>query len=386
MIETIPHTAALTERLRERIVSEGPMTFYDWMKHALYDASEGYYCRSDHQRWGREGDYRTSPERSSLFASTFAAYFATLYDKLGQPPQWTIVEVGGGDGHFAGGVLQALQNSFPRIFSATQYVIDEVSSHSRSLARERLRPFVNRVEFRNLDELEIHAGIIFSNELLDAFPVHRVKMDDGRLQEFYVNVGPNGKFDWTLGPLSKPRLSHYFAESAIQLAEGQVAEVNLELEGWFKRIAERLRAGFVVTVDYGVNAEELYSSSDRNTGSSRYLGTLRSFRRHQIIEDILAQPGEQDITTTVDWSSVKRVGGKLGLEVLEFDQLDKFLMRTGLLEQLESESQSCKSEAEKLRLSTAAREMILPGGMAASFQVLVQRKASETVSEVANSG
>lgn len=376
MIETLPNTSVLAERLRDRIRREGPMTFCDWMKDALYDANEGYYCRSDRQRWGREGDYRTSPERSSLFAATFAAYFARLYDNLGKPSHWTIVEVGGGDGRFAGGALQTLQNSFPHIFSATHYVIDEVSSHSRSLAWERLRPFADRVEFRKLDELEIDAGIVFSNELLDAFPVHRVKMEEGRLHEFYVNVGLNGQFDWTLGPLSTSRLNHYFAESAIRLEESQVAEVNLELEGWFKKIAERLRAGFVVTVDYGANADELYSSRARYTGNPRYLGTLRSFHRHQIVEDILARPGEQDITTTVDWSFVKRVGRKLGFEVSEFDRLDKFLLSTGMLEQLEFESQSCKSEAEKLRLSTAAREMILPGGMAASFQVLVQKKAS----------
>ncbi len=386
MIETLPNTSALAERMRDRIRLDGPITFCDWMKDALYDASEGYYCRSDFQRWGREGDYRTSPERSSLFAATFAAYFAGLYDKLGRPSQWTIVEAGGGDGHFAGGVLQTFQNSFPHIFSATQYVIDEVSPHSRSLARERLRPFAGCVEFRNLDELEIDAGIVFSNELLDAFPVHRVKLDEGRLQEFYVNVRPEGKFDWTLGPLSTTRLNSYFAGSAIQLAEGQVAEVNLELEGWLNKIAKTLRDGFVVTVDYGANAGELYSSGDRSAGSSRYLGTLRSFRRHQIIDDILTRPGEQDITSTIDWSFVQRVGENVGLEVLEFDRLDKFLVGKGLLEQLEFESQSCKSESERLRLTTAAREMILPGGMATSFQVLVQQKVFETVSAVAHPG
>ena len=155
----------------------------------------------------------------------------------------------------------------------------------------------------------------------DAFLCTRVKMAKGGLQEFYVNVGANGKFDWTLGPLSTPRLSHYFVESAIQLAEGQVAEVTLELEGWFKKIAERLQAGFVVTVDYGASAEDLYSSSDRYNVVLATLARCEVFRRHQIIEDILARPGEQDITTKVDWSSVKRVGGKLGLEVLEFDQL-----------------------------------------------------------------
>jgi SAM-dependent MidA family methyltransferase len=76
MIETASNTSTLTARLRERIRREGPLTFYDWMKAALYDPADGYYCRIDHNKWGREGDYRTSPERSSLFAATFARYFA----------------------------------------------------------------------------------------------------------------------------------------------------------------------------------------------------------------------------------------------------------------------------------------------------------------------
>ncbi|MDQ6653839.1 MAG: SAM-dependent methyltransferase, partial [Acidobacteriota bacterium] len=386
MIESISHTSDLTERLRERIMREGPMTFYDWMRLALYDVREGYYCRNDRQRWGREGDYRTSPERSSLFAATFARYFASLYDNLGKPSHWTIAEAGAGDGYFAAGVLQTLKNCFPQIFSATNYVMDEVSSHSRSLAWEHLQPFADRREFRKLGELEIDFGVVFSNELLDAFPVHRVKMNNGRLREFYVTVGANGKFDWTLGPLSTPRLNYYFAGCAIQLAESQVAEVNLEIEGWFMKVAERLRTGYIVTVDYGANADELYASHDPHARHRLDVGTLRSFHRHRIVNDVLARPGEQDLTTTVDWSFVKRVGGKLGFEVIEFERLDKFLLNTGLIEQLESESQSCGSEAEKLRLSTAAREMILPDGMAASFQVFVQKKCYEAGSEGANGG
>lgn len=369
MIETIHSASALAERLRERIRREGPITFCDWMRMALYDEDEGYYCRADQQRWGRAGDYRTSPERSSLFAATFACYFARLYDELGCPREWTLVEVGAGDGRFASGVLQTFQNSFPSVFSATRYVIDEASSHSRSVARERLAPFGDRVEFRMLGSFELDPGIVFSNELLDAFPVHRVALHDGQLQEFYVTAGANGDFQWTIDAPSTPRLADCFGQGRIHLAEGQVAEVSLEIEEWLRKVSSVIQAGYLITVDYGANAEELYSSA------VHYHGTLRGFYNHQIVENILARPGEQDLTTTVDWTLVKRIGETVGFEIVSFDRQDKFLIAAGLLNQLEVEAQRSESEADKLRLSTAAREMILPDGMAAHFQVLVQKKA-----------
>jgi SAM-dependent MidA family methyltransferase len=359
--------SSLAERLRHRISSEGPITFCDWMRMALYDEEGGYYCRTDRQRWGRAGDYRTSPERSSLFAATFAGYFAQLYDELGGPPEWTIVEAGAGDGRFAAGILETLRNSFPSVFEATRYVVDEASSHSRSMSRERLEPFVDKVDFRKLGNVELDPGIVFSNELLDAFPVHRIAMRDDQLREFYVTAVANGEFQWILDAPSTPRLAQFLEESRIDLAEGQVTEINLEIEDWLTTSARALKAGCLITVDYGANAEELYSSG-------RNEGTLRSFYKHQLMQNILAHPGEQDLTTTIDWSFVKRTGEGLGLEVTQFDRQDKFLIAAGLLNQLATESLRTESEAEKLRLSTAAREMILPDGMAAHFQVLVQRK------------
>jgi SAM-dependent MidA family methyltransferase len=373
MIETISNPSALAARLLERIRREGPIPFRDWMRAALYDPLDGYYCRTDHTRWGREGDYRTSPERSSLFAATFARYFARLYEYLGRPAQWTIFEGGAGDGRFASGLLQTLQRSFPDVFTATSYVIDEVNSHSRSFAQERLEPFADRVKFKKLVDAEIDLGVVFSNELLDAFPVHRVTMHESRLREFYVDVGENGNFEWLLGapsPDSSMRLLRYFDNCDIQLGEGQIAEINLEIEDWLCSVAERMRKGYVVTVDYGLAAEYLYSPL------ANQRGTLRGFRRHEFVDDLLAQPGEQDLTTTVNWSFVKSAGARLGLEVVEFGRQDKFLLAAGLLEQLEVESRQCESESERLRVSTAAREMVLPNGMASHFQVLVQKKTS----------
>src|SRR5438876_3628432 len=231
MIQTATAFSPIAERLRARIKREGPITFRDWMDTALYDESKGYYCRHDWQRWGREGDYRTSPERSRLFAATFARYFAGLHEELKRPAEWTIVEVGAGDGKFAYGVLETLQDRFPEVFSASHYVIDETGGESISRIRERLESFAGCVEFKSLDDIgSIETGVIFTNELLDAFPVHRVTVREGRLCELYVAVNDSEDFTWSIGPPSTPELDKYLRAFAIQLKEGQVVEVNLAIE------------------------------------------------------------------------------------------------------------------------------------------------------------
>jgi SAM-dependent MidA family methyltransferase len=368
MLETPAKSSELTEQLRERIRLGGPITFRDWMQAALYDPRGGYYRRPDLTKWGREGDYRTSPERSTLFAATFARYFAGLYEELGRPSSWTILEAGAGDGTLAHGILRTLQSQFPQVFFATSYVIDEVSASSRALAQKRLGQFGERVAFKRLDDVDVDPGVVFSNELLDAFPVHRLTMRGGELKEMFVDVGDNGAFEWLIAEPSTPCLVEHFDELGIRLSDGQVVEVNLEIEAWLRRVSARLKAGYLVTVDYGATAAELYSASGRGQG------TLRAFSRHEFVDDLLTGPGEHDLTSTVNWDFVKSAGARLGLEVVEFERQDKFLLAAGFLQQLEVQSSQCVGDADRLRLSTTAREMILPDGMAAHFQVLVQRK------------
>ena len=347
------------------------VTFHDWMKAALYDPTSGYYQRSDRERWGRAGDYRTSPERSTLFAATFARYFARLYEELDQPRDWTIVECGAGGGDFAAGVLQTLAQQFPSIFDATRYMIYEVSD---SQARKRLLEFGDRVGFiSDWDRISIDNGIVFSNELLDAFPVHRVLQTEDGLRELYVTLDEGGAFVWSTGALSTPRLSEFCQTYSSQLVVGQVIEINLEIDEWFARVARRLANGFVITVDYGAESAELYDASLHPNG------TLRGFRRHEFVDDVLDQPGDCDITASVNWTQVKAVGDRMGLKVVEFASQDKFLMSAGLLTELEYQLNLAQTEAEKAALTIGAREMILPGGMASSFQVLVQRRIAEEV-------
>ena len=338
------------------------------METALYHPTEGYYCKPGRKRWGREGDYRTSPERSELFAATFGRYFARLYNELQRPAEWTIVEIGAGDGHFAGDLLQSLQEHCPQAFSACRYVLDEASINSRQNAEKRIAQFSDRTQFETLPNLNrIDAGIFFSNELLDAFPVHRLTKKDGKVFELYVTTVEE-RFVWSLGPLSTPRLSEHCREYGSEPAEGQIVEISLAVETWLANVAEKLNQGYLITVDYGAETREIH------TDQARYQGTLRAYYQHQFVDDVLTRPGKLDLTTTIDWTYVKRAGERSGFEVVEFSRQDKFLLQAGLLEELERQTDKTESEAKKLQIRTNAREMILPGAMGSSFQVLVMKR------------
>ena len=243
-------------------------------------------------------------------------------------------------------------------------------------------PFAARVEFRRLADFadnEDLAGredlaepfdnvVVFSNELLDAFPVHRVVMRGGRLRELFVGLGAGVEFVWVEREPSTPRLVEHFERAGVTLEEGRFAEVNLDAEEWVARAARLVGRGFVVTVDYGDEAANLFSAAHRRGG------TLRAFRGHKFADDVLRSPGEQDLTTTVNWTQIVSAGEDAGLQTVALERLDTFLLRAGLLEQLERECALDGEEAEVARLRLDAREMILPGGMASHFQVLVQKK------------
>jgi SAM-dependent MidA family methyltransferase len=319
------------------------------MNAALYDEAEGYYRRADRKRWGREGDYRTSPERSELFAATFARYFARLYDELQRPSEWTIVEVGPGGGHFATSMLRALQDSFSQVFGATRYVPIETNDELKALT-------------------PIKAGVFFSNELLDAFPVHRLTRTGDELSELHVALNVDERFVWSAGPLSTPALAEFCREYSVELEEGQSIEVNLAIDEWLSLVAAKLETGFLISVDYGAEACDLYDVALRPEG------TLRAFSRHEFVDDVLSRPGDYDITASVNWTQVQAVASRLGFATVEFAQQDRFLMSAGLLDELERRLLQATSDADKLALSTGVREMILPGGMGSSFQVLVQKR------------
>ena len=360
-------------RLRERIKRGGQISFYDWMNAALYEAPDGYYIRSDKARWGKMGDYRTAPEISPLFAATFAHYFARLYADLDHPREFFIIEAGAGAGHFAYGVLQTLQEQFSNVYSASRYLIDETSETSRRQAKKLLEPFGEKVSFHRLSEIKepFPNAVIYSNELLDAFPAHRVVMRNGELKEFFVGLDQDDRFVLSELNLSTSCIDDYVEKNKINISEGQIIEVNLAAEDWLKLAARVIERGFVITVDYGGESVELYDAVRRPNG------TLRAFSAHRFVDDWLSHPGEVDLTTTVNWTFLKRIGEESKLQTISLEPLDKFLLRVGILDQLERNTKKTKSEAEKIQLRSSARELILPTGLGETHHVLVQKKETK---------
>ena len=179
-------------------------------------------------------------------------------------------------------------------------------------------------------------AIIFSNELIDAFPVQRVIGRGEVLRQLCVSVNEAGEFVWVESDLTD-KVAAYCADIELHLSEGQVFEVNLDAEDFLSRAAALLNEGLVITVDYGATRDELLNAPDR------FAGTLRAFRRHQFVNNVLANPGTQDLTTTVDWTQMQRSGASHGLETLRLERLDLFLLSEGLLEALSDLSRQISS-------------------------------------------
>ena len=304
-----------------------------------------------------------------MFAATFARYFAKLFSELGSPSSWTIIEIGAGFGEFAAGVLTHLRSSHPEVFAATRYLIDEISADARRQAKVNLSGFEDFFEFQRLSEIAqtFAPAIVFSNELIDAFPVHRIVMRAGKPRALRVGLNNQNDFGWVESDLDAPLLA-YCERVQLKLAEGQITEVNLHAGEFILRAAALLERGFVITVDYGAERDDLLHDPYRRQG------TLRASYHHQVTGDVLVEPGRRDLTTTIDWTEIKEAGQRAGLQTMRLERLDQFLLTEGLLDELESLTHDVPDDAELLRLRTGAREMIMPDGMAASFQVLVQER------------
>jgi SAM-dependent MidA family methyltransferase len=214
-------------------------------------------------------------------------------------------------------------------------------------------------------EIRIH-GCFLSNELVDAFPVHRVILDQGNLKELYVTQR-EGQFEERWGEPSDPRISDYFQSMDIALREGQKAEVNLRALEWMENVARCLERGFVLTIDYGYLAKELYAPHRRE-------GTLLCYSRHQISDNPYERLGEQDITSHVNFTSLIRKGEEVGLQVAGLVPQYRFLIGLGILEQMETLG-SRVSELEGLKLRLSLKHLIEPEmGMGEVFKVLIQHK------------
>ncbi len=312
----------LADLIRERIRRNGPVTFRWFMEQALYHPEWGYYSRPN-QKIGREGDFYTSVSVGPVWGRIMASQFLAAWKIMGRPHAFAIVEQGAHDGRFAYDVLSWLSRNSPELFEELVYVIVEPNKNFEAEQRVLLtQNFKEKTKWlKGLMDLDTSAflGVIFCNELLDAFPVHRVVFQRGKWWELFVDIsGPEDQFHLSLGDLSIDSLRRQL-EIIGPREENQMAEVNLKAINWASDVSSALRAGLVLAVDYGMSRTELYSSA-------RPHGTFRCYHKHRLVDDPFAAIGATDMTCHVDFTSVAESGERGGLQVIGFLDQHHFLV------------------------------------------------------------
>jgi SAM-dependent MidA family methyltransferase len=332
-------SAALETRIREEI-GRAPgkrITFARFMELALYEPELGYYRRPE-DRPTDAGDFLTAPETHPIFGWTVARRIEELWERMGRPEPFALIEYGAGSGTLGRSILEGMRRHGSAAFGAVGYEPVETNPHRLASLRERFEeaglagklagggPLPAQTPATGRGPVPIPApnqtiGIVMANEFLDALPVHRVLTRGGRLRE--LCVAWRDRFVQVVSEPTTPALAERLADEGVVLAEEQVAEICLGLAPWLAEVAARLECGSVVVIDYGAQAAELY-------GPRHMAGTLLGYRAHRVADDPFADVGLTDLTAHVGFSAVARAAGECGFSVAGLRTQSEFLVEAGL--------------------------------------------------------
>jgi SAM-dependent MidA family methyltransferase len=375
---------ALQDAIMKRIAESHShrITFAEFMELALYHPQFGYYTVA-RPKIGATGDFFTAPHLAADFGELLADQFAQCWQILGCPAPFTLIEMGAGQGILAMDIVGYLQRAYPVLLENLQYVIVERSlTHIRE-QQQQLSQWLEvgaAIRWCGLEEIPLHSvqGCFFSNELVDAFPVHQVIAEAGDLKEIYVAMEETAdgfRLTEVIDQVSTPMLIDYFTQLDIDLTAPPYGdlyrtEVNLAVKPWLETIATRLDRGYVLTIDYGY-------PSDRYYHPNRSSGTLQCYYRHSHHSDPYANLGQQDITAHVNFTALERFGGACGLATVGSTKQAAFLMALGLGDRIAAISQSPDATLPNLQAllqrRSALHDLINPMGFG-EFGVLIQSK------------
>ena len=318
--------------LRQEVEREGVISLARFMDLALYCPNLGYY-EQEGSRIGRSGDFFTSVSTGSLFGELLAFQFA-LWRETGTFQEWHLVEAGAHDGQLALDVLRWLREARPKLFARLEYWLVEPSSRRQGWQRAKLDKFAGRIRWvETLPALpkDSVGGVIFCNELLDAFPVHRVAWDKSARKWFEWGVGVSeGQFVWQRLELAGRDWNGELRRAGIEMSDGLGAVLpdgfTIDLcpaaGEWWRTAAEALRQGRLLTFDYGLTADQILAPE-------RSQGTLRAYYRHHGSREVLLKPGDRDLTAHVNFTQLQRAGQAAGLKTDGLYTQEQFLTRVG---------------------------------------------------------
>jgi SAM-dependent MidA family methyltransferase len=308
------------EKLAAEIRAAGPIAFRRFMEVALYDADFGYYRRpGDRDPFGKSGDFFTAEQLQPVFGILIAARIRQLFEAMGEPAGFTVVELGAGRGEMAGAL------------SAWRYIPVDVAAGALP---------------------DRFTGVVFSNEFFDALPVD-VAVYDGAVFRDRLVTFTGDRFVWRTGDPVRPELDDYFRRYFPPPESGRVYEANLDSLRWLDRIASSLTSGYVLSIDYGYTRQESIRFPE---------GTLMGYRRHTAREDVLSDPGVRDITAHVNFSALEEHGAAIGLARDRLETLAQTILTAG-----EPDQFAAAMAADAMQLKT------LLFGMGETFRVLLQQ-------------
>jgi SAM-dependent MidA family methyltransferase len=355
------------------------MTVAAFMELALYDPTFGYYARAP-RRSGRAGDFFTSVDVGPLFGELLAIQIGEMAALLGGATRdFDLVEAGAGNGQLAADVLNGLGQRFPDILPHLKLHLVETSATARSAQTHRLRPFTQSLPGRatgvsSAELPESFEGVLYANELLDAFPVHQVVMRAAGLREVFVESHQDG-LATTEGLPSTAALEDYLSAAGVALPPGARAEVNLRAVSWIRDAARRLRRGFVILIDYGHDAHELYSATHAQGTLTSFTGHVATSPASRAQPEWLARPGEQDITAHVDFTSVRRAAEAEGLVTLGLlDQTYFLLGLAGFPANPAAPASPGVLDVSNPTTRRAFATLMMPGGLGSTMKVLILGK------------
>jgi SAM-dependent MidA family methyltransferase len=360
---------ALVEFVRAEIENNGPVSFARFMEQALYHPDHGYYS-SGRARIGRGGDYFTNVSVGALFGRLLSTQFDEIWRKLGEPGDFVIVEQGTHAGEFAHDVLQTLETRFCRLFDQIRYRIVEPIPILQERQRHTLARFEGKVDWRDrVETLEPFSGVHFSNELLDAMPVHLVcslSLDpsekNGEWAEKVVDWR-DGKFVFANQPIANSDLVEQLKRLP-RLPAGYETEINLDALEWIDRISTKLIRGAALTIDYGYTREELFAKHPPT-------GSLQCRASHRVIASPFEEIGNCDITAHVDWTSVVERAAERDFRLAGFTDQHHFL--TGIISAWPELAKGADPKGRR-----ALQTLLHPEMLGRSFQVLALTKSVDS--------
>nr|WP_263325733.1 SAM-dependent methyltransferase [Neobacillus sp. Marseille-Q6967] len=345
----------------KELISSSPnqlISYADYINAALYHPELGYYMKPK-QKIGSQGDFITTSNVSDIYGRMLAKWFSYIckHNNL----ESVFCEIGAGNGRFAHAFLEEWHET---VKMPLTYIIVESSPYHRKLQNELLNDY-SFIQLEKLTELNRFEGMVFSNELFDALPVHVIEKHNGEMYEVMIGMEHDSLMEKNV-PVTNPQIFSFLQESGLRLKDNQRIEVPLLMEKVLEDISHILSKGIVVTADYG------YSTEDWEL-PSRSKGSLRGYFQHKMMDNVLEHPGEMDITAHIHFDWLIKKGKQLELNFLSKLRQDEFLLKAGILKELQNHYDPNPFSAVSKR-NRAIRSLIMPSGISSYFHIVIQEK------------